>query len=111
MKLVFICSPFAGDIEGNTIKAEIYSEFACRLKSAAGIAPHLLFPRFLDELVPEDRKLGMCMALEILSRCDELWVFGSLITAGMGGEIEYAKKHNIKTVFFDENLKERGTND
>ena len=47
-KKVFICSPFRGDMEGNSKKAAAYSRMACE-QGFLPIAPHLLFPQFLNE--------------------------------------------------------------
>ena len=55
--LVYICSPFAGDTEGNTQKARRYSRFAVR-NGAIPFAPHLLFPQFLDDGKPAERAIG-----------------------------------------------------
>lgn len=41
--LVYICSPYAGDIENNTAKAKKYSRFAVESR-AIPFAPHLLMP-------------------------------------------------------------------
>ena len=49
--LVYICSPFAGDTEKNTEKARRYSRFAVK-NGAIPLAPHLLFPQFLDDTKP-----------------------------------------------------------
>ena len=46
-KKVFICSPFRGDMEGNARKAAVYSRMACE-EGHLPIAPHLLFPQFLN---------------------------------------------------------------
>lgn len=54
MKKVFICSPFRGDVKGNTEKARRY----CRKAYESGclpVAPHLLFPQFLDEMNEAER--------------------------------------------------------
>ena len=40
------------------------------------IAPHLLFPQFLNEGIEEERRLGITMGMELLALCDEVWVFG-----------------------------------
>ena len=42
--LVYICSPYSGDTEGNTEKARRYSRFAADAGTIP-IAPHLLFYR------------------------------------------------------------------
>ena len=47
-KKVFICSPFRGDMEGNARKAAGYCRTAWK-KGVLPVAPHLLFPQFLNE--------------------------------------------------------------
>lgn len=98
--LVYICSPYAGDVEINTLRAQRYCRFAAML-GRLPIAPHLLFPRFLDESLPEERALGIECGLALLDRCPEIWVFGSQISSGMAAEIEKAKRRNLVIRRFD----------
>ena len=44
------------------------------------IAPHLLFPQFLDDNKPKERELGLFFGNAILSKCAEMWVFGDRIS-------------------------------
>ena len=83
-KIVYVCSPFSDDIQGNTEKARKYCRFAVD-KGCVPIAPHLLFPQFMSEETERDRAMEMNTAL--IYRCDEVWVFGSRITRGMKAEI------------------------
>ena len=71
--LVYICSPYSGDTEGNTEKARRYSRFAADADTIP-IAPHLLFPQFLSE--ETERELAIFMDLVLLGKCEQLWVFG-----------------------------------
>lgn len=57
--------------------------------------PHLLFPQFLKDEDPEERKLGIKLGLEQLAMCDELWIFGEEISEGMSQEIFYAEEKGI----------------
>ena len=98
---VFICSPFAGDIGNNTCKAIRYMRFAIS-NGFVPFAPHLLYPQALDEHDPCDRELGLHLGLWWLDRCDELWVFGSRITAGMERELIEAKRLNKPVRWFTE---------
>ena len=94
MKLIYVASPYAGDVEKNVD----YAKQACRTVMESGnafFAPHLLYPAILDDMVPEERQLGIEMGLTMLSRCDELWAFGSRISAGMQAEIEEADRLGI----------------
>ena len=94
MKLVYICSPFAGDIENNLR----FTWAACRYAVDQGCAPlavHLLYPRILDDTVPAERETGIRMGLRVLASCDELWICGERISQGMSCEIAEAKRLGI----------------
>ena len=69
-KKVFICSPFRGDMEGNARKAAAYCRMACE-QGFLPVAPHLLFPQFLNEGIEEERRLGISMGMELLALCDD----------------------------------------
>ena len=101
--LVYICSPFSGDIEGNTQKARDYSRFAVD-QGAVPLAPHLLLPQFMSEKT--ERELAMFMDMVFLGRCEQLWVFGSNISNGMAAEIEKAKQKKMKIRYFMEDCME-----
>lgn len=102
MPIVYICSAFSGDVVGNTEKARRYSRFAVD-NGCIPMAPHLLLPQFLSEEI--ERNLAMFMDIAILSKCKELWVFGSP-TAGMQKEISYADRKGMVIRYFNEDLKE-----
>lgn len=103
--IVYICSPYAGDIEANVKSARAYSRFAVET-GYIPIAPHLLFPQFLNDAVPAERELGLFLGNAIMSKCSEVWVFGQNISAGMEAEIKRAKWKNYRLRYFTENLKE-----
>ena len=101
-KKIFICSPFRGDVEGNSEKAAGY----CRRAYEEGhlpIAPHLLFPQFLNEDSLKERADGISMGMELLLDCDEIWVFGES-TEGMEQEIRFAVEHGIQHLMTQLNL-------
>lgn len=94
MKLVYICSPYAGDAAGSTQFARAACRFAAE-QGFAPIAPHLFYPQFLNDAVPAERDAGIRMGLRLLSSCEELWVCGPRISAGMEQEIAEAKRLGI----------------
>ncbi|QGT99522.1 hypothetical protein SYNTR_0929 [Candidatus Syntrophocurvum alkaliphilum] len=104
-KIVFICSPFAGDIKGNSQRARRYGRFAVS-KGAVPFVPHLLYPQILNEHDPEERNLGINLGLNILAKCQELWVFGEYISPGMSIEINQAKKLMMPIKYFSTSCKE-----
>ena len=103
--IVYICSPFAGDLEKNVVAARTYSRFAVE-QGYIPIAPRLLFPQFLDDSDPKERELGLFFGNAIMSKCSEVWVFGSHISSGMEAEINRAKWKNYRLRHFTENLEE-----
>ena len=103
--LVYICSPYAGDVEKNTERAKLYCRFAVMERNAIAFAPHLLLPLYLSDDDPEERELALFMNIVFLGKCNELWVFGKNITNGMQREIDKAKKRCMKIRYFSEDMK------
>lgn len=103
--LVYICSPYSGDIDINVKKARAFCRFALE-KNCIPLAPHLLFPQFMDDDIPQERELAMFMNMVLLGKCNELWVFGDTISKGMAEEIAKAKKRKQLIRYFNEKLQE-----
>ena len=101
--MVYVCSPYSGDVKRNTANARIYSRFAVA-KNTIPFAPHLLLPQYISE--EHERGLAMFMNKVFLGKCDEVWVFGNSITLGMSEEIEQAEKMRKKIRYFTEDLQE-----
>lgn len=102
---VFICSPFAGDVDLNTSRAQRYMRFAVE-RGAIPFAPHLLYPQVLDDADRHERELGLTFGLIWLGKCDELWVFGREISPGMEREIAKAERRCMPIKYFTEQCKE-----
>ena len=103
--IVYICSPYAGDVETNVQKARRYCRFAVD-KGYIPIAPHLLFTQFLNDDNPKERQLGIFFGNAVMSKCSEVWVFGEHISNGMEAEIKRAKWKNYRLRYFNEDLEE-----
>lgn len=103
--IVYICSPYAGDVETNVQKARRYCRFAVD-KGYIPIAPHLLFTQFLNDDSPKERQLGIFFGNVVMSKCSEVWVFGDRISDGMEAEIKRAKRKNYRLRYFNEDLEE-----
>lgn len=103
--VVYICSPFSGDVPGNQEKARRYSRFAVD-QGAVPITPHLVFPQFMNDDDPNERDIAMFMDMVLLTKCAELWVFGETISDGMRMEIEKAKRKRKIIRYFDSDCRE-----
>lgn len=103
--IVYICSPYAGDVEQNVAATQRYCRHAVDM-GYIPIAPHLLYPQFLNDASPRERQLGLFFGNAIMSKCSEVWVFGDRISAGMEAEIKRAKWKNCRLRYFNETCEE-----
>ncbi|AGX41930.1 DUF4406 domain-containing protein [Clostridium saccharobutylicum] len=55
--LVYIYSPYSGDIDTNVKKARVFCRFALEM-NCIPLAPHLLFPQFMNDNIPQERELA-----------------------------------------------------
>ena len=100
MKRVIVCSPYRGHVEANVARARA----ACRevaLSGAWPLAPHLLFPQFLDDRIDAERDRGIWCGLAWLTAADELLVVGD-VTDGMRREMAHASELGIPVTFAPE---------
>jgi len=104
MPLVYIASPFSGDTDRNTERACGYCRFALS-RGCIPLAPHLHYPRFMDDTDSDERERGLFFALVLLGKCDELWVFGN-ISEGMKREISKAQRRGIPIRYFNHRCEE-----
>ena len=103
-ELIYICSPLRPQSQDpheadlvlfeNLFRARSARELVKDL-GAIPVCPHLYFPQFLDDELPEERELGMQLALAALRRCHAVYVFSEHITPGMVREIAEAAKRDI----------------
>lgn len=104
-RAVYICSPYSGEVARNVTAARRYCRFAVD-RGYMPLAPHLLFPQFLNDTVPAERGLGLSFGMALMSLCAEVWVFGLAVSAGMEAEIELAMRRDIRLRYFSENCEE-----
>lgn len=102
--LVYICSPFSGDIEGNKQKAAEFAFFAYK-QGCIPLTPHLLFP-FMNDESREERALALHMDIVIMGKCQEVWVLSERITSGMSAEIEKATRRHQTVRYFNNDFME-----
>lgn len=96
MKLIYVASPYAGDVKKNIE----FAKRACRYVMEQGqafFAPHLLYPQILDDTDPEERKTGIKLGLRMLEKCDELWVnVKNLLMKSRAPESAYTQARAMK---------------
>lgn len=105
LPLVYVCSPYSGDVEDNIRKAKEYSRFVVD-SSAIPVTPHLLYPQFMNDNNEKERRMAMHFNYVLLGKCAELWVFGGVVSSGMAHEICIAKRRKMKIRWFNYSMKE-----
>lgn len=105
MPLVYICSRYAGDVESNVQAAKRYCRFAVENRYVP-VAPHLLYPQFLSDENPDERRLGLLFGNVLMDKCDEVWIFGMELSLGMKAEYERAARKGYKIRRFTADCKE-----
>lgn len=103
--LVYICSPLSGDVEANTERTKAFCRYALD-HGQIPLAPHLMFPEFMDDNDPAEHELAIFMDVVLLGKCSELWVLGETVSAGMQAEIDVAKKRRQPIRWFNSAFQE-----
>lgn len=90
-KVIYICHPLSGDLEGNIQKVkEICIKIMQEETGVFPIAPQIYMTQFMNDENEEDRNLALDYCMWLVSQCDEVWVYGDRISHGMGLEITEA---------------------
>jgi len=92
-KKVYICAPLGGQVKENLQNAISYTEYALKT-GAAPITTHF-YALCLNDNNPVERRMGMEAGQSLLWFCDEMWIFGGTISAGMKEEILFCKNLHI----------------
>lgn len=104
IKKVYICSRYRADeyhtTEDNVRRALLACSTALR-SGCAPFAPHLIYPRCLDDDVPTERQTGIFAGMAWLADCDEVWQWGATVSEGMAQELALAKELGIPIKIFN----------
>lgn len=103
--LTYICSPYSGDIDVNITIARDLSAYAVQYRKIP-LAPHLLFPQFMNDGDAWERELAMHFNHVLLSKCKAMWVYTPKVSRGMRLEIEWAHQLELPISYFDHNFEE-----
>lgn len=108
-RITYVCSKYRAKNEVELQQHIQDAVNACRKVHEKGnipMAPHLYWPRFLDDNDPQDRDYGIAAGLEALAMCDEMIVIirqdgpeSEWISQGMQAEIDAAAKMGIEPQF------------
>lgn len=96
--MVYICSPFRGDVKKNLTHARAAVHYSLRLGESP-VAPHVFYTSFLNDSNEDDRRVGLEAGLNLLKNCNSVKVFGDTMSSGMKEEIELASRLGIPITF------------
>lgn len=100
IRKIFVSSPLRGNVETNIENARKYCKKVLDDTGDIPIAPHVYFTQFLDASNDYENQIALDLGFELLSGCDEIWVFqDNGISEGMKQEIELAKRLEIPIIY------------
>lgn len=88
MRIVYLAHPVSGDVAGNLARAKRWYKWIATNFDVAIIADWIVTCEVLDDSREADRALGMAMNDTLISHlcCDEVWLVGGRVSAGMSSE-------------------------
>jgi hypothetical protein len=98
--IAYICSPSKGKMTANTKKACEYSR-TVYTHGYTPIAPHLLFPQFMDDSIADERNETSLMNRVLIRKARIMFVCGDEITSNMQQEMLYARQIGLTVVPLD----------
>lgn len=101
MRVCYLAAPLSGDIPGNLARAKAaLASLQSRYPDRAFIAPWIAWVEMGDDdNDPAARERGMQRDLAVIAKCDELWVWGNRISAGMAREIDGAHACGVQVLY------------
>ena len=104
MQLIYICSPFQGDIKSNVQAARRYSGSRCLRNACRSHASSV--SAVYGEETKQTRELALHMGMILLTKCHELWYFGDRVSEGMKLEQNKARVRGTPVRHFNTNCEE-----
>lgn len=106
--LIFVCCAIAEENDDKYLSATIWenqqkaSDYTKQVLDTnyAPLTPQLYLPKYSDRAMLEDKCLQAAV-LQMIKNCDEIWVFGSLLTMAMRLQLQCAIDNcvNLKFIF------------
>jgi hypothetical protein len=108
-KIVFICHPIAGDVEGNLAAiSEIVREINLNEPDVIPFVPYFADCVALNDLDPKERQRGIqnCNAIIATGIIKECRVYGKFITKGIFDEIQRFSLMDVPIIGMNDIIKE-----
>lgn len=107
--LIFVCCPVTPEKEDKYLTATIWEnqqnayEYTKEVLETgnAPLTPQLFIPDYSDKTMLEDERL-LKAVLQMIKKCDDIWVFGSILTQSMKLQLQYAVENSLHIKFIAE---------
>lgn len=100
-KIIYLCHPIGGDVEGNLKKIDaIVRQINLEEPAVVPFVPYYADIKAMNDAIPWERARGMINDMEFFKRhtMDEVRVYGDRISAGVAEEIRMAQDEGIPVV-------------
>ena len=100
MKTVFIAHQISGDVKENIRSALRWARWALKTKNVVPVVPYAYLCQILDDSNEVDRLNGTRCSMEILMRCEEVWICGPIPSGNsdVWKEIQEAQRMNKRII-------------
>lgn len=99
MTLIYLAHPVGGDVAGNLRRARLWWQWIeAHRTNVAVVAPWVTSCEWQDDANPSEREAGLRRCEAVVARCDELWLVGGRISAGMERERQAALRAGVKVI-------------
>ena len=104
MKTVFIAHQVSGDVKENIRSALRWARWALIEHHVVPVVPYAYFCMILTDSVVVDRQLGTDCSMEMLRRCEEVWICGPRPSknSDVWKEIDEADRMNKRVIDYSD---------
>lgn len=102
-KLIYICAP-CGARSRKTLNLPGRKPRRCFCRGMCPVCPHLMFPPFADPGDPAQDQAARDMGLRLVELCQQVNVYGPVLTPGMRAETQRAQDLGIPVIFDQKQL-------
>lgn len=96
MRVIFMAHPVKGDVEGNLKRAKrMVRQLELLYSDVAIVANWITECEVFGDADPVQRSAGIARNCAVIERCDEVWLTGPTVSAGMQAEARHATRYKI----------------
>ncbi len=104
MKVIYMAHPVSGDIARNLSEAKRWIRWIEETHDdVAVVANWITECEIWDDSDPVQRAAGLRRDFAVIARCDELWLVGDHVSAGMRAEREHAEHCGLPVIDYTVN--------